>query len=172
MATEREQLIAKAEEMGLEFKKNLSTVDLQLMVDEAQSDAEAKAIEEKAAKAQVASGEVNAQIVAEKDKASGMRESTRMIKVNITALDPKMREIPSDMFVHMGKYGTKKQVVKFGKDQLVYKVIADMLKEKKSLQQVKTTNAKGREVTSYQMSPAFLVVEVPLTEEELKDLQK
>jgi len=171
MATEREELIAKAGEMGLEFKKNMSTVDLQLLVDEAEQEAADKAIEEKASKAETASVEVSEKIVAEKNKASGMRSSTEMVKVIVTALDPRMREIPSDMFTHMGKFGTKKQVVKFGKEQLVFKVITDMLAEKKSLQQVKRTSSKGREITTYQMSPAFMIQEIPLTAEELAEIQ-
>ena len=171
MATEREELIAKAEEIGLTFKKNISTVDLQFMVDEAEAAAAEEALLAKAAKAKVADAETSKAIAqevkAEAEKASGMRESTRMVKVQITALDPRMREIPSDMFVHKSKYGTKKQVVKFDKPMFVYKVIVDVLKEKQALIQVKSTSSKGKEIVTYQMSPAFMVQEIPLTEEEL-----
>lgn len=171
MATERDELKAKAVEIGLEYKGNISTTELQLLVDEKEAELADAAITVKASKAEVADPETSKEIAKEVDKASGIRTSTQMVKAKVTALDPRMREIPSDMFIHIGKYGTKKQVVRFGKEQLIYKVIADMLKEKESLQQVKSTGSKGREVTTYQMSPAFMVQEIPLTDEELTEIQ-
>lgn len=175
MATEREELIAKAEEIGLEFPKNISTANLQLQVDEKEAELANAAIEAKAAGAKTADPETSKAIAkevkAEADKVSGMRASTQMIKVNITALDPRMREIPSDMFTTMTRWGTKKQVVKFGKPMLVYKGIVDMLREKQALIQVKSTSSKGREIVTYQMSPAFMIQEIPLTEEELEEIK-
>ena len=175
MATEREELIEKAEEIGLTFKKNISTVDLQLLVDEKEAELANAAIEAKAAGAKTADPETSKAIAkevkTEAAKVSGMRASTEMVKVTITALDPRMREIPSNMFTHMGKYGTKKQVVKFGKTMFVYKVIVDMIKEKKALIQVNASLGSNQASVEYQMSPAFMVQEIPLTDEELEEIK-
>lgn len=171
MAMDREELIEKATKMNIEFKKNTSNANLQLLIDEAEQVQANKAIEDRASKAQVASPEASKAIKKEVKKVSGVRESTQMVKVNITALDPRMREIPSEMFTHMGRFGTKKQVVKFGKPMLVYKVIVDMLKEKQSLQQVKTVTANGKEEVDLIMSPAFMIQEIPLTDEELEEIK-
>lgn len=176
MATEREELKAKAAEIGLEYKGNISTADLQFMVDEAEAKAAEDAVLAEAAKAPVADPETAEKLIKEaeasKDKASGMRASTEVVKVQITALDPRMREVPSDMYTHMSKYGTKKQVANIkGKPQLVNRLIVDCLKEKQTLMQVNTVNGKGRSITNHQMSPAFVVNEVPLTEEEIDEIK-
>jgi len=166
--------IAKAKELGLEFKGNISAEDLDVLLEEAEQEAEilAKAAKYETPKAEVAEKLIK-EVAKSSDKASAVKESTRMIKVGVTALSSNMREIPSEMYSFGNtRTGFKKQVIKFdGKPRLYYKNIIDMLREKETLLQVNTTNNKGKNVTIKQMSPAFgITPEIPLTEEELTSI--
>ena len=166
---------AKATELELEFKGNIGEAELDVLIEsaeaEAKEDAEMLAQAAKDMKPQ-GDGTAAKKVITEKQvKASGIRESTRMLKVSITALATEMREIPSEMYTVMTKFGTKKQVVKFGKEMLVYKVIVDSLRERETLLQIKSTNKAGVEVVTLKMSKAFVIEDLPLTEEELAEIK-
>lgn len=163
-----------ATELGIEFPGNISNDDLELLIEDAKAQ---KAIAEKDATVEKPKDPTPDPKLTEAQeeslkKAASIKNSTIMVKVNITPLGKNSRELSSEMFTHMSKGVTRKQVVAFRKPDLVYKVIVEMLREKEELQQVKYTNKKGREVVKLQMGKAYSIEELELTEEEIEEMKK
>ena len=167
---ERKELIAKAEDMGLEFKGNISTVKLEDLIENAEMEAKANSYEmpNEESKAQV-----KTEVKAVKTKASARQEALLLSKVIITPLDERMRDMPSEMYsVGNKNVGFIKKVVRFGVPTLEPKIILDMLREKKALIQSKTTGPKGQPTIKKRMSPAFSIETLEITEEDLADASK
>lgn len=159
---ERKEKIARLEELGVEFKKNISNEELDIMLEEAE-------IEAKAAAAPVAvkkEGEMSAS-----DKASARQNALKLVKCVITPLDDKMKQLPSEMYsVGNKNIGFVKKVVRFGTPTLEPQCIIDLLKEKRALLQ-QTTEINGKPVTKKVLLPAFAIEELKLTEEEINSVK-
>ena len=171
----KEKLAYAKDELGLELKGNISNDELDEKIEEAEmlaKDAKAMKPKEPVEDGKVVTKDpvIDTAKQERAKKAAAIKNSTIMEKAIVTPLAQNMREIPSEMYSHLTKNGTKKQVIKFGKAMPIYKCILDMLDEKQALVQVKTTNNKGKEVTVKQLGKAFMIQRIPLTEEEIAEL--
>lgn len=165
----RKEQIAKAEDMGLEFKGNISNDALEELIENAEMAAKEatfeKPTEESKAVTKKAIGETSG-------KADARKEALRMIKCVVTPLDERMRDMPSEMFSTGNKQlGFIKKVVRFGVETIEPKVILDTLREKKALIQSKSV-VNGKQVVTKRLSPAFSIQELEFTEEELASFKK
>ena len=161
---ERKDMIAKAKDMGLEFKGNLSNDDLDELIENAELAAKEAQFEKP--------NEESKKVIKETaSKAEKVKQLNEMVIATIIPLDERMRDLPSEMYCVGTKNGFKKQVIKFNKDVLVFRAIVDMLKEKRALIQSKTT-VNGKEVVKKVMSSAFAISTREPTEAELAELGK
>jgi len=170
---DRQEMMARAEELGLEFKKNISNADLEKLIENAEFEAKEKAIKEAESKAglEVKPSSTKKENVI--DKKAARREALKLKRVIITPLDERMRTLPSEMYsVGNKNVGFIKKVVRFGVETLEPVIILNHLKEKKALIQ-QTNMVNGMPVTTKRMAPAFSIQELPdLTEEEFRELKE
>ncbi len=176
----RDDLKQEADELGLEYKGNISNVDLEALINE--SGAEESADEEASMSAKEAkymkpdpeaAVEVKKEVTAAKKKASARKESMRMVKCIITPLSENMRDMPSEMYsVNALGAGFIKKVVRFNVETIELVTFINFLREKKALLQVKSKNKHGREIVRKQLAPAFSIQEIPLTDEEIDQIEK
>lgn len=102
-------------------------------------------------------------------------EATKLVRLRITNMDPKKRDLPGEIFTVANSYiGTVRKYVPFGEvTEEGYHVpycIYQMLKDRKFLN-IKVIKRRGREIVEHNYVPEFaLEVLPPLTVEELKKL--
>jgi len=161
---ERKELIAKAEDLGLEFPSNISTIKLEEKVEAAEMAAKEATYDKPASKTEGTVPKV--------DKGSLRREALRMRHCIITPLDERQRTLPSEMYsVGNKNLGFIKKVVTFGRPTLEPQIIIDNLKERKALIQ-QTQMVKGVPKTTKREGSAFAIEMLPdLTKEEFEELQ-
>jgi len=177
----RDDLKVEAEALNLEYRGNISSNDLEALIDEAKQDSKANAEEAsmnaKEAKYMKPDPEVaietKKEVSAAKKKASARKESMRMVKCIITPLSENMRELPSEMYsVNAYGAGFVKKVVRFNTETIEPVVVLNFLREKKALIQVKSKNKHGREIVRKQLAPAFSIQELPLTDEDIAQFNR
>lgn len=156
---ERKELIAKAEELGVEFKGNISTIKLEELVEAAEMAAKEATYDKPEPKPEGTTAKVN--------KGTLRRDALKMIHCIITPLDERQRTLPSEMYsVGNKNLGFIKKVVSFGRPTIEPQIIIQMLKEKRSLiQQTQVVN--GIPKTTKREGSAFAIEILPdLTKEE------
>jgi len=160
---ERKDKIAKAEDMGLEFPKNISNDKLDEIIEEAEMLAKEAAYEKPAEKPAE---------VKKVDKATARKQALLMKRCIITPLDERMRTAPSELYsVGNKNIGFIKKVVRFGVETLEPMIVINNLKEKKALVQ-QTTVVNGKPKTTKRMGSAFAIEILPdLTKEEIEELK-
>lgn len=101
------------------------------------------------------------------------QEALRLVRVNITCMNPHKREWESDIFtVGNSVIGTVSRCVPFNVDWHVEAIMLNMIKERKC-QVFFNDKVDGRTVRSAKLINEFAVTELPpLTEQELKELAR
>lgn len=170
---ERKELMAKADELGVEFKKNISNADLEDLVvvaeQEAQVEAKAKAIE---AKTKDLPKEVVVKESIGQTKARKRKESLRLVRCIVSSMDKDKAELQGEIHGVGSSYtGFIKKFIPFGQEWHVPVIILDVLKQKKMLSTKDRKTPKGVVKETIEV-PAYNIVELPpLTTEELADLK-
>lgn len=99
------------------------------------------------------------------------RENLALVRVRVTNLDPKERELPGEIFTVANEYvGTVRKYVHFNVPWHVPKCIYKMMRNQKFLN-IRVYKQAGREMVETSWSPKYSVeVLPPLTKEELQKL--
>lgn len=99
------------------------------------------------------------------------RDNLALVRVRVTNLDPKERELPGEIFTVANEYvGTVRKYVHFNVPWHVPKCIYKMMRNAKFLN-IRVYKQGGREVVETSWSPKYSVeVLPPLTKEELQKL--
>ena len=166
-----EQAIAslkkQADRMGVVYKDNVSVATLQ------------KAIQAKIEENEdVGKGTIDGVAVTAKQSEAEILESAydkamKLHRVIITPLESsKATNLESEMFcAGNALVGTVKRTIPFGDPWHVEHILLNSIREKKYQQFTVRKNAKGIEVTSSRLVPAYAISELPpLTEEERNEL--
>lgn len=179
MATARDELFAKADTLGLKYKKNWSADDMMVLIEEA----EMAKIENKidgnvvVEKSKVDNSKINkasnqAQNIVQKivkTKGQSIRDSKKLIRCIITPLDETMRSVNSEMYsIGTASTGFVKKVILFNKETLEpMSVIRNLLGRKLLMQTDSATTGKVK----LESPDAFSIKILPdYTETELKKL--
>jgi hypothetical protein len=187
---EKSLLLQRARLMGIKFSNNISVEKLKAKIDEhmkaeenAESEPQAPVIVN--APAQFIPPEMTKQALPNQPETRQqirdrlVREKMKLVRLRITNLDPKKKNIPGEIFTVANKYiGTVRKYIPFGEaTENGYHVpycIYEMLKARKFLhiRTVKAKHGRGERVeTSY--VPEFALEVLPnLTEKELKELAR
>jgi len=173
--SEKEVLMQRAKLMGISFSNNISAEKLREKID-AHLAGEAESQEEAAAEP-----EVNPLASPEAKKASLreqlIAEATKLIRVRITNLDPKKKDLPGEIITVANEYiGTIRKFVPFGEHTddgyHIPKCIYNLLEDRRFLS-IRVVRDRRTGVTTPVTTWAkeFALEVLPqLTEEELKDL--
>lgn len=163
----RDELKAKAKELGIEFKGNIKTDDLEDLVEQAEMEKKAAGYDKPLPKADTESATEGT------TKADMRKSALKMVRCIVTPLDERMRTLPSEMYsTGNRKLGFIKKVVRFNVETLEPQIIIDLLQEKQSLIQ-QTNMVNGKLETKKTFSDAFNIRILPdFTEEEIKELME
>lgn len=189
---EKSLLLSRARLMGIKFSNNISVEKLKAKIEEhmkamenAESDPEPEAPVIVNAPAQFVPPEMAKQALPNQPETRQqirdrlVREKMKLVRLRITNLDPKKKNIPGEIFTIANKYiGTVRKYIPFGEaTENGYHVpycIYEMLKSRKFLhiRTVKAKHGRGERVeTSY--VPEFALEVLPnLTDKELKELAR
>ena len=158
----RDELKEKATALNVEFKGNISTADLEVLVEDAE-------IAAKEAKYDKPAPEDKAVVAQAVEKVSARKEAYLMIRCIITPLDPRLAELSNEMYSVGNDLLFVKKVVNFGIETLEPAMIVNHLEEKKALMQVKGVSKEGKQIVTKRLMPAFSVQRLPkFTPEELE----
>lgn len=155
--TELELLKEKADELGLEYKSNVSAKTLTKLIKEfEEQDAQDDGLTE------------NERIQRAVD------EATKLIRVIITPMDSAKRDYQGDLFsAGNAVVPTLTKYIPYGVEWHVPQIILNTIKEKTMIKFVAKKDERGREYREYQETKAYAVQELPqLTKEELEELAK
>lgn len=167
--TERQELFAKADKLGLDYKKNASSDDIAVLIEEAEMAKKAEGYDEPA---EVVAEKAEVKPKSEPKKVSGAKPSNvlkpmkaqkgktlmaanRLIRCIITPLDEAMRTISSEMYsVGSPSTGFVKKVIRFNEETIEPAILVNHLRGKKMLLQQET--GKGVQVKMKRV-PAFSI---------------
>ena len=179
----RAELFAKADELNVTYRKNMSTDDITVLIEEAEmakkaegyvNPIEVEEVEEvvktetkKPAVKGAKPSNVLKPMTPQKSKV--IRGANRLVRCIIIPLEESMRSINSEMYsVGTPATGFIKKVVRFNEETIEPMILVNHLRGKKMLLQADT--GKGARVKLKRI-PAFNIKVLPdYTEEELKEL--
>lgn len=171
--------MAKAEGLGVEFKKNISNADLEDLVvvaeQEAQVEAKAKEIDARTKDLPkddiVKEVQVTEETIGQK-KARLRKEANRLVRCIVSSMDKDKAELNGEIFSFGSSMtGFIKKFVPFGIEWHVPVSILDSLRDKKMVS-TRTRNTPKGPIKETLEVPAYNIVELaPLTEQELQDLK-
>jgi hypothetical protein len=176
---DRKELMKKADELSLEYKKNISNADLEIMVEQAEID---KSVKEKMAEIEAKTKDMPKidpvelkKELTEGEKKALKREKALILKrVIVTSMDKNKSEIDGE-FISAGSSligGMIKKFVPFNREWHVPTIIYDTLKEKKMHTTMNRKAPNGVVVKEDIEVPAYSIVDLPpLTQEELDSLR-
>jgi hypothetical protein len=192
---DRKEMMEKADELGLEYKKNISNDALSELIEgakgtteveteeEVDTEAAIKEVADKLAKEQKAMVDaVAAQKVEEKKpakatignvKAQARKEAMKLVRCIVTPMDKDKAELNGEI-ISCGNSmtGMIKKYIPFGKEWHIPTVIVDTLKDKKMLSTRDRKTPKGTIKENIEL-PQYNVQMLPdLTQEELDRLVK
>ena len=186
---EKSLLLARARLMGMKVSNNISVEKLKAKIDEHMK-AEQTMVEEMETEQDTESSPAAPAQMVKQAAPKGpetrqqirdrlVREKMKLIRLRITNLDPKKKNIPGEVFTVANKYiGTVRKYIPFGEvTENGYHVpfcIYEMLKSRKFLhiRTIKSRNGKGEHVETSYIPEFSLEVLPPLNEKELKDLAR
>lgn len=169
--SEREELEARAKQLGLKFHPNMGDDKLREKVNAAMTGS-----------GDDEDGDDSAQdnqptVAEQKQSANQLRvtkkqEAEQLVRVRITCMNPNKREWEGEMFTAGNSVvGTHKKYVPFDVEWHVPRILLNMIKERKAQVFVKQRDDKGRQITKGKLIKEFSVEELPaLTEKELEEL--
>jgi hypothetical protein len=184
MPSELDVLKQRARIMGITFSNNISVEKLREKITAAQ---EGASVNEEPADAGQANGQLNplqgdtadkpAKVKVKSIRQHIMEESMKLIRVRITNMDPKKKELQGEIFTVANEYlGTVRKFVPFGEatedGYHIPKCIYDLMASRKFLQIRTRKNRKTgtEEVEATYVREFSLEVLDPLTPAQLKDL--
>lgn len=157
----------QADRLGVTYKSNVSVATLQKAI-QAKLDGEP---EESVGDSEVDT-KTKQQSEAEKLEALH-KKAMKLVRVIITPMEAtKAANLDSEIFcAGNSKLGTVKRLVAFGEPWHVEEILLNSIREKKYQMFTTKKNARGIEITSAKLVPAYAISVLPdLTDEELKEL--
>ncbi len=188
MATERQEMMAKAEEMGLTFKKNISNDDLRDLVEYSVDDTAVDALAAELAKKAEADEKAKQEILDAKKaeasakkaeklsegqvKAKARKEAMRLVRCIVTTMDKDKSELNGEIFSASNSFtGFVKKMVPFNQEWHVPSIILDVIQDKKMLATKVRKTPKGDIKENIEI-PAYSINILPaLTQQELDALK-
>ena len=169
---------AKAEEMGLEFKGNISNADLQEMIDYADpAEGQVEKLDEQLKEAakpkeEVKKVEVVPEMSIQQRKAKARKEAFKLNRCIITSMDKDKAELSGEIISAGSSFtGFVKKYIAFNIEWQVPSILLSTLKEKKLLATRTRKTPKGDVKENFE-APAYSIQELPqLTEKELEALK-
>ena len=162
--SERESLFERADLMGLQYKKNISTDKLRELVNgEIEPAVEQPKTKSKDAKS------------ADEVRADFRAEQTALTRVILTCNDPQMKDWETTPYLHVSNavLSLPRITVPFGVEWHVPKIYLDMIKNQNCTITVKSKDEQGRPVTVPKEIKKYNVQELPpLTADELAELKQ
>lgn len=158
----------QARAMGIPFSNNIGVETLRAKIKAVkEGEAEEKKTLEEQATAALQKKPVKKLSLRDKLR----RENLALVRVRVTNLDPKERELPGEIFTVANEYvGTVRKYVHFNVPWHVPKCIYKMIRNQKFLN-IRVYKQNGREMVETSWSPKYSVeVLPPLTKEELQKL--
>jgi len=158
----------QARAMGISFSNNIGVETLRAKI---KAVLEGEAEKEKAMENQGVKASQNGPTKKLSLREKLRRENLALIRVRVTNLDPKDRDLPGEIFTVANEYvGTVRKYVHFNVPWHVPKCIYKFMKNAKFLN-IRTYKQNGREMVETSWSPKYAIeVLPPLTEEELQKL--
>lgn len=173
---ERKELIAKAEGLGIEFRKNISTAELDEMVLQAESDKEieAKSKEIETRTKDIPKVEIDpATLDMGARKAYERKRASRLVRCIVSSMDKDKAELEGEIISTANSLtGVIKKMIPFGREWHIPQMLVETLQEKRMLATRDRRTPKGVVKDNIEV-PAYNVVILPdLTQEELDELSK
>jgi len=161
--TERESLMERADLMGLEYKKNISTDKLRELVN-----GEIDPVKDEPTK-------VAGEKTVDEVRADFRKEQTALVRVILTCNDPQMKDWETTPYLHVSNaiLSLPRITVPFGVEWHVPKIYLDMIKNQNCTITVKSKDEHGRPITVPKEIKKYNVQELPaLTPSELAELKQ
>lgn len=158
----------QARAMGISFSNNIGVETLRAKI---KTVMEGEAEEEKTLEEQAAEALQKQPVKKLSLRDKLRRDNLALVRVRVTNLDPKERELPGEIFTVANEYvGTVRKYVHFNVPWHVPKCIYKMMRNAKFLN-IRVYKQAGREMVETSWSPKYSVeVLPPLTKEELQKL--
>lgn len=168
--TEREELEARATQLGITFSPNIGDGKLRERVNAALTGQDTSDTDEDTGATSPAPA-----VGEESDnarRARKQREAAALVRVQVTCMNPNKREYDGELICAGNSVvGTFKKFVKFDVEYHVPRIIFNVLRDRECQVFVTERDDKGRSVRRGKQIKEFNVVELPpLTPEELKEL--
>lgn len=174
---DRKEMIAKAKEMGLEFKGNISNADLQELieysVDDTAVEALAEAIEKQAEEVKVEEKKPEVEQMTEGQiKAKARKDAHKLVRCIVTTMDKDKSELHGEIFSASNSFtGFVKKYIPFNAEYHIPQILLDTIQEKKMLATRTRKTPKGDVKENIEV-PAYSINILPdLTQEELDRLK-
>ena len=174
----RDEMKAKAEEMGLEFKGNISNDALAELIglsDENTEDVDLAKLEAEAeAKiAPTATKKPNDARSIERTKAEARKEATKLVRAIVTPMDKDKAELAGEIFsCGNSMTGMIKKFIPFGKEWHIPKIIVDTILEKTLWTTRDRRTSKGIVKDDIEIKAYSVNILPDLTQEELNRIVK
>lgn len=152
----------RADKMGLKYSPNIGLETLRTKIEKALNGDSNDSDEEKEGRMSI-----------DKLRAKLRKEALKLIRIRVTDLDPKKKDLPGEILCAANEYiGTVKRYVPYnGEPWHVEQVILDMMKDREFLL-IKTVKTRGNEVTQEKKWVKEYAIEImpPLTKEAIAKL--
>lgn len=172
--TEREELEARANQLGLKFHPNIGDDKLREKVNAALTGSgDDQGDDEEDQDAPVAETQAPTKRQSANDlRLEQKRKASELVRVRVTCMNPNKSEYEGEVFAAGNRIvGTFKKYVPFDTEWHVPRIIFNMIKNRKCQVFVKKRDERGRQKTEGKLIKEFSVEELPpLTEKELKEL--
>ena len=156
----------RANQMGLKYSPNIGLETLRTKIEKALSGAENDSNEEE--ERQLSKVERDNKL-----RAKLRKEALKLIRIRVTDLDPKKKDLPGEILCVANEYvGTIKRYVPYnGEPWHVEQMILDMMKDREFLS-IKTVKTRGQEVSIEKKWVKEYAIEIlpPLNKEEISKL--
>jgi hypothetical protein len=168
------ELKAKADTIGLKYRKDITAENLRKKINEVLENKEASNDEETAtnvsgefADTKAPKGETENQRRVRKQK-----EAAELVRIQVTCMNPNKAEWDGEIVTAGNRVvGTHRKFVKFGVEYHVPRIIYNVLRDRKCQVFVTERDEKGRQMRKGKQINEFNIAVLPaLTESELKDL--
>ena len=179
--SELDMLKSRAKLMGITFSNNIGLDALKTKIEEHKQASEAKTQTQASAQTNEQQPEVQTENQMKKTKALSLRahlqkEKMKLVRLRITNLDPKKKDLPGEILTTGNEYlGTVRKFVPFGEatdnGYHVPYCLYEMMRDRKFLSIKTRKGPKGQTIVEQQMVREFaLEILPPLTEAELARL--
>lgn len=175
---DRKEMIAEAESLGLEFKKNISNEALETLLSENDPDAE---LNKAAKEAEARNKKLVEEATPIKSKAASLgnvkaqarKDAMKLIRCVVTAMDKDKAELSGEIIsAGNSMTGMVKKFIPFGKEWHIPQILVDTLKDKKMWTTTDRRTAKGTIKENTEISAYNVQVLGDLSQDELNRIIK